>query len=79
MPPVTKDVPVVLKLVVSSDITTCKTLPLSVGTAKVLSPLKKVVISLVPVAVSLASETVLSEGVPMSKFYLMQYKIYYLL
>ena len=32
--------------------------------AKVLSPLKKVVASLVPDAVSLASETVLSDGVP---------------
>jgi len=37
------------------------------GTAKLLSPLKKVVASLVPVAVSLASETVLSDGTPRSR------------
>ena len=35
--------------------------------AKVLSPLRKVVEFLVPVAVSLASETVLSDGTPKSK------------
>ena len=38
-------------------------IPLAGNELKLLSPLKKVVASLVPVAVSLASETVLSDGV----------------
>src|SRR6056300_637133 len=56
----TKDVDVVTTADVVDVLTTCKILPLSVGVAKVLSPLKKVVASLVPDAVSLASETELS-------------------
>ena len=51
--------------VLSVAVTTCKTAPAETADAKVLSPLRNVVASLVPVAVSLASDTVLSDGVPM--------------
>ena len=54
-------VPVVILVV-------CKWInPPPLGSANVLSPLKKVVASLVPVAVSLARDTVLSDGTPRSR------------
>ena len=73
---VTNEVDVVVLLVLSVAVKTCNTFP-PPAAAKVLSPLRKVVASLVPVAVSLASETelseslavvtVLSDGTPKSK------------
>ena len=83
---VTKELEVELLDVLSVAVTTCNTFP-PPAYAKVLSPLKKVVASLVPDAVSLASETeasfnfavvtalslslavetVLSDGTPKSK------------
>jgi hypothetical protein len=52
-------------VVISAEVN--KTIPPPPASAKVLSPLKKVVASLVPVAVRLASETVLSAGVTSEK------------
>ena len=62
---VTYELDVVLLSVESVAVTTCNTAPADTAVAKVLSPLRNVVESLVPVAVNLAKDTVLSEGVPM--------------